>query len=145
MKKEELIQHLEAIYIDYYDGLMNSTQLKITLLRLQRIFNSTNASEWSEMILDAQWKHAIEEDYEKKRRQIAEDTLDDEIAEILENHEEVIWVSRLKVCKSNVGYYIGRMARVTYSESEVPWNRKSGYFENEIEAFSALKKIKEVN
>jgi hypothetical protein len=37
----------------------------------------TSDTKWSELILDAQWKHATEEDYENKRRQLREENKED--------------------------------------------------------------------
>ncbi|MEK4343176.1 hypothetical protein [Brevibacillus sp. FSL L8-0710] len=70
MNKEELIKNLESLYVDYYDGLYNDEQLKLMLKKLYLKVN-IDASEWSELILDAQWKYATEEDYKQKRQQIA--------------------------------------------------------------------------
>lgn len=71
MNKKEIMKHLETIYIDYFDGLYNESQLKFMLLNLYKKVD-INISEWSEMLLEVQWKHATEEDYEKKRQQLAE-------------------------------------------------------------------------
>jgi hypothetical protein len=72
MKREEIKINLEAIYLDYYDGLYNEIQLKHMLKKLY-IKANVDISEWSEMILDAQWRHATEEDYENKRRELEEE------------------------------------------------------------------------
>ncbi|MCM3364232.1 hypothetical protein ACTQ5K_08815 [Niallia sp. Sow4_A1] len=69
MKIQEISKNLEAIYLDYYDGLYNDIQLKQLLLKL---YNKTNLplDIWSDMILEAQWKHAAEEDFERKRQEL---------------------------------------------------------------------------
>lgn len=69
MTTEEVRKNLEAIYIDYFDGLYNEFQLKQMLLKL---YKKTNFSSdvWSDMILTAQWKNATEEDFERKRQEI---------------------------------------------------------------------------
>mgnify|MGYP001274114372 CR=1 FL=1 len=69
MVKSEIKKNLEAIYIDFYDGLYNESQLKHMLLKLYKKSN-VSSSEWSEMVLDAQWKNATEKDYAEKRNQI---------------------------------------------------------------------------
>lgn len=70
MKKQDVIKSLESIYLDYYDGLYTEAQLKFMLNELHKQ-TAFSISEWSEMILDAQWKYATEEDYEIKRQQLA--------------------------------------------------------------------------
>lgn len=70
MNKEELMRSLESLYVDYYDGLYNDEQLKLMLKKLYSQVN-INETEWSDLVLDAQWKHATEEDYMQKRHQIA--------------------------------------------------------------------------
>lgn len=72
MKIEEIKMNLESIFIDYYDGIYNEQQLKLMLKKLY-IKANVDISEWSEMILDAQWKHATDEDYENKRRELEEE------------------------------------------------------------------------
>jgi hypothetical protein len=72
----EIKKRLEHIYLDYYDGLYNEQQLKMLLMRLYKQLNMSD-SKWSELILDAQWKHASEEDYEIKRRQLDEENKED--------------------------------------------------------------------
>ncbi|MCK8487007.1 hypothetical protein M0651_07485 [Paenibacillus sp. MBLB2552] len=69
MKKSEVQTHLEALYIDYYDGLYTDQQLKQMLTKLYKSVDLTS-QEWSEMILDAQWKYASDRDYELKRLQL---------------------------------------------------------------------------
>jgi hypothetical protein len=68
---------LEAIYLDYYDNLYTEHQLKFMLLQLYKQCNLTE-SQWSELILEAQWIHATEEDYENKRRQLVEENKEDD-------------------------------------------------------------------
>jgi hypothetical protein len=70
-------KNLEAIYLDYYDNLYTEHQLKFMLIQLYKQSNLTD-SQWSELILEAQWKHATEEDYENKSRQLNEKNKDDE-------------------------------------------------------------------
>ncbi|WLR42623.1 hypothetical protein LC087_18400 [Bacillus carboniphilus] len=53
MNREELKINLEAIFLDYYDGLYNELQLKHMLKKLYIKENFDN-SEWSEMVLGAQ-------------------------------------------------------------------------------------------
>lgn len=50
------------------------------------------------------------------------------------DYPEVIDVSDIKVCKSAAGYYIGHLAKVTYSDSELPFSGHSGYFKIESDA-----------
>lgn len=69
LKKSEVQTHLEALYIDYYDGLYTDQQLKQMLTKLYKSVDLTS-QEWSEMILDAQWKYASDRDYELKRLQL---------------------------------------------------------------------------
>jgi hypothetical protein len=47
------------------------------LLQLYKQCDLTN-SQWSELILEAQWKHATEEDYEDKRRQLEDKNKEDD-------------------------------------------------------------------
>ncbi|MGF9715056.1 hypothetical protein [Paenibacillus naphthalenovorans] len=75
MKKSEVQTHLEALYIDYYDGLYTDQQLKQMLTKLYKAVDLTS-QEWSEMILDAQWKYASDRDYELKRLQLIRDNQD---------------------------------------------------------------------
>lgn len=72
MEKEEVNKNLDSIFLDYYEGLYNERQIKLMLLKL---YNEVDIeiSKWSEMILDAQWKYASEEDYIKKRLQLIEE------------------------------------------------------------------------
>lgn len=69
--------NLEALYIDYYDGLYSEQQLKLMLMK---IFHNSDISvdKWSELVLDAQWKHATEADFEAKRAQLAKEYLNEE-------------------------------------------------------------------
>jgi hypothetical protein len=53
-------------------------------------------------------------------------------------YDNVISISEIKVCRSSAGFYVGCLARVTYTEKEVPWTRHSDYFENEKEALYHL-------
>jgi hypothetical protein len=69
VNKEQIESVLEAIYLNFYDGLYTEEQLKYTLKKLYLKANVT-VNEWSELILDTQWKYATEEDYEKKRREL---------------------------------------------------------------------------
>lgn len=69
MKIEGMKVHLEAIYIDYFDGFYSGHQLKQMLTKLYCEANIP-IDKWSELILDSQWKHATEQDYEEKRQQI---------------------------------------------------------------------------
>lgn len=71
MTISEIIQNLEALYVDYYDGLYNDQQLKMMLKKLMLENPHVPSSEWSEIILDAQWKYASEKDYAKKRFELA--------------------------------------------------------------------------
>lgn len=91
------------------------------------------------MLLDAQWKHATDKDYEIKRKQLAADANDNKMVNTLERINEVIDVSHIKICSSAAGFYIGRMASVSYSEQSVPWDRVSDYFDTEIVAYEQLK------
>lgn len=77
MNKEQIRVNLEALYLDYYDGLYTEQQLKYMLLKLYKVAN-IDSNEWSEMILDAQWKYATEEDYELKRKQLEQNDDEDE-------------------------------------------------------------------
>lgn len=69
--KKQIESALEAIYLDYYDGLYTEQKLKYVLKALY-IKANIDINEWSEMILDAQWKYATEDDYEKKRKELEE-------------------------------------------------------------------------
>ena len=69
MKLDEITKNLESIYHDYYDGLYTDGQLKIMLKKLH-VQSNVNISEWSELILDAQWKYATNEDYQHKRNEL---------------------------------------------------------------------------
>lgn len=66
MEIEEIRTNLESLYLDYYDGLYSDKQLKIMLLNLYKKCN-VSSSQWSELILDAQWKYATEQDYQEKK------------------------------------------------------------------------------
>jgi hypothetical protein len=72
----ELKKSLEHLYLEYYDGLYTEHQLKYMLLKLYKQSNLSD-TRWAELILDAQWKHATEEDYEIKRRQLREENKED--------------------------------------------------------------------
>ena len=48
-------------------------QLKTMLLNLYKKCN-VSSSQWSELILDAQWRHATEQDYENKIKQLEKKT-----------------------------------------------------------------------
>ncbi|MCR2805385.1 hypothetical protein [Paenibacillus soyae] len=67
--KDEMMTKLETIYADYYDGLYSEDQLKTMLKRLYSE-SQIDITKWSEMLLDAQWKYATEEDYRNKREQL---------------------------------------------------------------------------
>lgn len=71
MSENDLKACLEGIYQDYFDGLYNDHQLKIMLKQLY-LDSNIPINKWSEMLLDAQWKHASEEDYEIKRKELEE-------------------------------------------------------------------------
>lgn len=62
----EIQKRLEKIYLDYFDGLYTDHQLKFMLSQL---FKQCEVPEgqWSNIILDAQWKYGTEEDYEIKK------------------------------------------------------------------------------
>ncbi|MDF2858271.1 MAG: hypothetical protein K0Q87_4122 [Neobacillus sp.] len=77
MDLTKIRKDLEAIYLDYYDNLYTEHQLKFMLLQLYKQCNLTE-SQWSELILEAQWIHATEEDYENKRRQLVEENKEDD-------------------------------------------------------------------
>ncbi|MEH7131409.1 hypothetical protein V7103_24875 [Neobacillus drentensis] len=77
MDLTKIRKSLEAIYLDYYDNLYTEYQLKFMLLQLFKQYDLTD-SQWSELILEAQWKHATEEDYENKRRQLVEENKEDD-------------------------------------------------------------------
>jgi hypothetical protein len=141
MSKEEIMESLESIYQDYYDGLFTEEQLKSMLLRVQQKSNITDIQEWSEMLLDAQWKHASFADYEKKKKLLIEESVDQEIINNKDRFRDVIQISELKVCKSAAGHYIGRMAQVTYSKTEVPWDRETGFYQYEKDAYWVLEKM----
>ncbi|MCK6255462.1 hypothetical protein LCY76_02330 [Fictibacillus sp. KIGAM418] len=72
MHIHEIIACLEAIYLDYYDGLYNEHQMKFMLKKLY-LDSNIPINEWSEILLDAQWKYGTEEDYELKRQQLMEE------------------------------------------------------------------------
>ncbi|MFB6367181.1 hypothetical protein ACFCP7_24660 [Paenibacillus elgii] len=71
MTNKEIVSNLEAIYLDYYDGLYDEHQLKVMVKKLMLQNAHIPIEEWSELILDAQWKNASERDYAAKRFQIA--------------------------------------------------------------------------
>jgi hypothetical protein len=77
MDLTKIKKSLEAIYLDYYDNLYTEHQLKFMLLQLYKQCDLTDI-QWSELILEAQWKHATEEDYENKRRQLDEKNKEDD-------------------------------------------------------------------
>lgn len=76
MELEEIKQNLELLYLDYFDGLYSEHQLKIMLIKLYKQSNITD-TKWSELILDAQWKYATDEDYKIKIKQLAEQNKED--------------------------------------------------------------------
>ncbi|WP_017754068.1 hypothetical protein [Calidifontibacillus oryziterrae] len=69
MDRETIMKKLEAIYTDYFDGLYCTNQLKFMLNMLHKK-TDIGIQEWAEMLLDAQWKNATEEDYESKRKEL---------------------------------------------------------------------------
>lgn len=73
MEKQEIRATLESLYNEYYDGLYSEEQLKAELKTLY-LGISISADEWSELILDAQWKNASEKDYLDKKIQIAQES-----------------------------------------------------------------------
>ncbi|MEH7108844.1 hypothetical protein [Bacillus sp. JJ1764] len=75
MNREDIMKNLESIYTDYFDGLFNINQLKFMLNKLHKQ-TDIEINEWAEMLLDAQWKNATEDDYEKKRQQLKEIDID---------------------------------------------------------------------
>lgn len=77
MNIEEIKKNLENLYLDYYDGLYSEKQLKIVLLNLYKQLDITDLH-WAELILDAQWKHATDQDYEDKINQLKEETREEE-------------------------------------------------------------------
>ena len=76
MDIEEIKRNLEAIYLDYYDGVYTDRQLKTMLLNLYKKCN-VSSSQWSELILDAQWRYATEQDYENKIKQLEQENRED--------------------------------------------------------------------
>ncbi|WP_127484297.1 hypothetical protein [Paenibacillus ehimensis] len=74
MNVDEIKRNLEALYIDYYDGLYSERQLKFLLKRAYKKYN-VPIDQWSELILEAQWKHATETDYGLKRAQLAKESM----------------------------------------------------------------------
>ncbi len=77
MQIEEIRDNLEAIYLDYFDGLYTDQQLKMMLLNLYKKCD-IDITEWSELILDAQWKHATDQDYKDKIKQLKEDNKEED-------------------------------------------------------------------
>lgn len=77
MSFDEIKRNLEAIYLDYYDGLYTDRQLKTMLLNLYKQCNITD-SQWSELILDAQWKYATDKDYENKIKQLEQESREED-------------------------------------------------------------------
>jgi hypothetical protein len=70
MDRSEMQVNLEALYVDYYDGLHSEYQLKLLLKKLY-LESNIPISEWSEMVLDAQWKDGTDLDYQTKKLQIS--------------------------------------------------------------------------
>lgn len=69
MEIEDVQKNLETIYLDYYDGLYYERHLKLLLKNLYLQLD-ISIDEWSELLLEAQWKYATENDYEAKRKQL---------------------------------------------------------------------------
>lgn len=78
MEIDQIKKNLEAIYLDYYDGLYSDHQLKTMLLNLYKQSNVTS-SQWSELILDAQWKYATDQDYENKIIQLEQESREEDV------------------------------------------------------------------
>jgi len=72
MELKEIKDKLESIYSEYYNGICSEEQLKSVLKSLY-IKSSFSAGEWSELVLDAQWKNASDKDYFEKKIQIAQE------------------------------------------------------------------------
>ncbi|MEB2492938.1 hypothetical protein SOP93_17395 [Peribacillus frigoritolerans] len=70
-----VIKNLESIYLNYYDGLYTNLQLKQMLLNLYKKCDLPTAH-WSNLILEAQWKYATEQDYAEKRKQLEQNRED---------------------------------------------------------------------
>lgn len=78
MNINQIKKNLEAIYLDYYDGLYTDNQLKTMLLNLYKQSNVTSP-QWSELILDAQWKYATDKDYENKIKQLEQESREENV------------------------------------------------------------------
>lgn len=75
MEIEDIQKSLDTIYLDYYDGLYYDRHLKMLLKNLYSHLDIP-IEEWSELLLDAQWKYATEDDFETKRKQIIEENVE---------------------------------------------------------------------
>lgn len=142
MNIEEAALNLESIYVDFHNGLYTEAQLRHMLLKLRSELPDIDSMTWSEMVLDAQWKHATEADYELNKNRLPDDELDYVISETMEYIDDIIEISSVKVCRFGDEFYIGKMAKLNGHTHEMPWSRKSEYFESEIEAYKNLKLYK---
>lgn len=75
MRIEDVQKSLETIYLDYYDGLYHDRHLKLLLKNLYFQVDIP-IEEWSDLLLEAQWKYATEDDFETKRKQIFDETIE---------------------------------------------------------------------
>lgn len=75
MRTEDVQKSLETIYLDYYDSLYYDRHLKLLLKNLY-LQVDIPIEEWSDLLLEAQWKYATEDDFETKRKQIFDETVE---------------------------------------------------------------------
>ncbi|MEV2910831.1 hypothetical protein ABNF65_20015 [Paenibacillus larvae] len=56
-------------------------------------------------------------------------------------YEDVLEITGRRVLRSAAGFYIGRLAKMSWSNGEfVPFDRLSGYFRKEVDAQAVLER-----